>query len=74
MQKIGVVASKKIGNATKRNRAKRLLRAIFIKNIDKLNSGEFILVAKPQILVEDFISLNTSYLYALYKTTSIISK
>jgi len=74
MHKIGVVASKKIGNATKRNRAKRLLRAIFIKNIDKLDSGEFVLVAKPQILTESFISLNKSYLYALHRTTAIVSK
>jgi len=74
MHKIGVVASKKIGNATKRNRAKRLLRAIFIKNIDKLDSGEFVLVAKPQILTEDFVSLNKSYLYALHRTTAIVSK
>jgi len=74
MHKIGVVASKKIGNATKRNRAKRLLRAIFIKNIDKLHSGEFVLVAKPQILTESFISLNKSYLYALHRTTAIVSK
>jgi len=74
MHKIGVVASKKIGNATKRNRAKRLLRAIFIKNIDKLDSGEFVLVAKPQILTENFVSLNKSYLYALHRTTAIVSK
>ncbi len=74
MHKIGVVASKKIGNATKRNRAKRLLRAIFIKNIDKLDSGEFVLVAKPQILTESFISLNKSYLHALHRTTAIVSK
>ncbi|SHO81424.1 hypothetical protein MNB_SV-15-727 [hydrothermal vent metagenome] len=50
------------------------MRAIFIKNIEKLDSGEFVLVAKPQILSENFISLNKSYLHALHRTTAIVSK
>ncbi len=65
LQKIGIVASKKIGNATKRNRAKRLLRAVFIKNIDTLKFGEFVLVAKAPLLERDFTQLEESYLYAL---------
>ncbi len=68
LQKIGIVASKKIGNATKRNRAKRLLRAVFIKNIDTLKFGEFVLVAKAPLLERDFTQLEESYLYALERS------
>jgi len=68
IQKIGVVASKKIGNAANRNRAKRLLRAIFIKNIDHLKFGEFVLVAKAPILEANFDELEQSYLNALERS------
>jgi len=74
IQKVGVVASKKIGNATKRNRAKRLLRAIFIKNIDQLGFGEFVLVAKAPILETNFIELEKSYLYALERSKAKASR
>jgi len=69
LQKIGIVASKKIGNAAKRNRAKRLLRAVFIKNIDMLKFGEFVLVAKAPLLETNFTQLEQSYLYALERST-----
>jgi ribonuclease P protein component len=47
--KVGFVASKKIGNAVHRNRAKRLLRAHFIENTDLLSHGSYVLVAKPAL-------------------------
>jgi len=51
-----VVASKKIGNAVKRNFAKRRLRALFIKEADSF-SGSFVLVAKKDILDVPFFKL-----------------
>ncbi|MEA2027374.1 MAG: ribonuclease P protein component [Campylobacterota bacterium] len=68
IEKVGIVASKKIGNAIKRNRAKRLLRAVFIRNIDRLKFGEFVLVAKPPLLEANFEELEKSYLYALERS------
>lgn len=59
--KMGVVASKKIGNAVYRNRAKRVLRAIFRENIDKIKIGIFILIAKKDINNQTFIKLNSLY-------------
>jgi len=52
--KVGFVASKKLGNAVKRARAKRRLRALFLKVAPRLKEGEFILVAKPPVLEAPF--------------------
>jgi RNase P protein component len=50
------------------------LRAIFIKNIDKLGSGEFVLVAKAPILEANFVGLEKSYLYALGRSKALAQK
>ncbi len=47
IKKIGFTASKKVGNAVKRNRSKRRLRALFSSVASDLNDGQYILVAKP---------------------------
>ncbi|QOR62974.1 ribonuclease P protein component [Sulfurovum sp. ST-21] len=69
--KVGFVASKKIGNAVHRNRAKRLLRAHFIENIDRLKSGSYVLVAKPALLNESYSGTRKAYLLALKKCTAL---
>jgi len=69
--KVGFVASKKIGNAVHRNRAKRLLRAHFIENIDLVPSGSYVLVAKPDLLSQDFLETKKSYLHALKKCAAL---
>ncbi len=47
-----MVASKKIGNAVKRNFAKRRLRALFIDS--DIKRGSLVLVAKKDLLEADF--------------------
>ncbi len=69
--KVGFVASKKIGNAVHRNRAKRLLRAHFIENIDLLSEGSYILVAKPALLSKSFLETKKLYLHALKKCAAL---
>lgn len=69
---VGFVASKKVGNAVHRNRAKRLLRAHFIENIDLITSGSYVLVAKPDLLSQNFLETKKSYLHALKKCAALI--
>jgi len=69
--KVGFVASKKIGNAVHRNRAKRLLRAHFIENIDLLSRGSYVLVAKPALIRESFSEVRKSYLHTLKKCSAL---
>ncbi len=53
-REVAFVAGKKVGNAVKRNRAKRILRALFLKYIDRIQTGSYIFVAKPRLLSIEF--------------------
>lgn len=46
---MGFTATKKIGNAVRRNRAKRRLRALFLEFSHLLKEGTYIFVAKQSI-------------------------
>lgn len=50
IHKVGFTATKKIGNAVKRNRAKRRLRALFCEYSNNLQDGTYIFVAKQPII------------------------
>ena len=45
-KKVGFTATKKIGNAVVRNRAKRRLRALFVKYSPQLKNSSYVFVAK----------------------------
>ena len=47
--KLGVVASRKVGCAVKRNRAKRILRSVF-SEVYKSRNNNIVLIAKHEIL------------------------
>ena len=73
MKRVGFTATKKLGNAVKRNRAKRLLRALFIQNASKLQEGEYIFVAKPRILDTEFAVLQKHF-YQNLKRAHVLKK
>lgn len=66
-KKVGFVASKKIGNAVKRNRAKRRLRALFVIHYALIKPGIYIFVAKKDIVDINFDTLKKSFKKALQK-------
>jgi ribonuclease P protein component len=68
---VGFVASKRVGKAVKRNRAKRVLKAHFINQIDNLNSGYYILVAKQSILNSNYTKLQKLFFNVLKRINSL---
>ena len=52
--KFAPIASKNIGNAVKRNKAKRRLRAVFGNLCARLKNGSYIIVAKENITSATF--------------------
>lgn len=65
--KFGVVASKKIGCAVVRNRAKRVLRAVFTDISDDIKDGIYLFVSKNNIDKIPYLMLKKSVKWALKK-------
>jgi len=74
VRKAGFVAGKKVGKAVSRNRAKRLLRALFLSSIYDLAPGCFVFVAKAKILEEDYASVSAAFKNALKRSGALLSK
>jgi len=71
-KKFAFIASKKVGNAVARNRAKRVLKAHFIQYLPKLKNGTYIFVAKEPILQRDFKKTSKTLNY-IYKKLNLLS-
>jgi len=58
---VGFTATKKIGNAVKRNRAKRRMRAMFCEYSHSLKDGTYIFVAKIGIFDTSYKTLQSDF-------------
>lgn len=66
IRRLGLITSKKVGNAVCRNKAKRRLREIFRTNKHKLNKGlDIIFILKPAIATVDYDRLKNAVLGCL---------
>lgn len=73
--KVGYTASKKVGNAVSRNRAKRIMRELyriyFLPNCPA--DYCYVFIAKPSILEHDFEELRSNLQYVLRKINKNIN-
>ncbi len=65
--KIGFVASKRVGKSVQRNRAKRVLKALFLQYFESLPTGCFVFVAKKPILEADYTKLQKNFFKTVKK-------
>jgi len=70
-KKIGFTASKKVGNAVKRNRAKRRLRGIFLEIENSIKDGIYIFVAKNRINDIEYESLKKEIQLSLKRLNAL---
>lgn len=69
--RIGFTASRKVGNAVARNRAKRRLRALAdLVMADLPATLDYVLVARPDVLTRNFAQMAGELHHALKKLTS----
>lgn len=68
----GLTASKRVGNAVARNRAKRRLRALAQAVLPQCaQAGDYVLIAKTETITRDFALLRGDLLYALKKLDAL---
>lgn len=66
VSRLGVITSRKVGDAVVRNRARRLLREAFRRNQLRLVSpAELILIARPSIGPHGYVEVERDFLQAL---------
>ena len=71
IHKVGFTATKKLGNAVKRNRAKRRLRALFREYSDSLKDGSYVFVAKVGLFDSSYESLKNDLQKVLTRAKTI---
>jgi len=62
--RLGVAATRRLGGAVERNRAKRLVREVFRRN-KTLPGFDVVVMPRPELLDADFSSLEADYRTAL---------
>ncbi len=63
VRRLGMVVSRKVGGAVKRNRVKRLVREFFRLNKHRLPEGhDIVFIAKPNSIELDYVALTEEML------------
>ncbi len=73
-KRVGFVASKKVGNAVKRAFAKRRNRAVFIKLMNGLKDGDYVFIAKDEIVLAPYKEFEKNIRWSLRKLGCFIDK
>ncbi|HJE19324.1 MAG TPA: ribonuclease P protein component [Aliicoccus persicus] len=63
--RLGISVSKKLGNAVKRNKIKRRIRAFFQKYQDDLKPREYIVIARHPVSDMDYHEIEKSLIHVL---------
>jgi len=67
---VGFTATKKLGNAVKRNRAKRRMRALFREYSHSLKDGTYIFVAKAGLFDASYETMQNDFKKVLTRAKS----
>lgn len=66
-KRLGIIASKKVGNAVERNRAKRKIREVFRLNKERFTPGMDVVVVSSKSMVKaPFVEIESSILSHLH--------
>jgi len=69
--RVGIIATKRLGNAVKRNRAKRLLRELFrVHHGTLVVPCDLVIIARSSLFHAQYSDLETSFITALNKAST----
>ena len=72
--RLGLVASRKLGNAVQRNRAKRLIRDIF-RQVSNARPGlDVVVIPRRELFDADYVSLETDFRSAFTRCASRLQR
>jgi len=71
IHKVGFTATKKVGNAVRRNRAKRRMRAMFCEYSKNLKDGTYVFVAKVGLFETSHEKLANDFKQVLTRAKTI---
>ncbi len=71
-KRFGITVSKKIGKAVKRNRVRRLIKEVIIKNYYLFENGfDYVIVARVRANQANFIDIEKNIKYIIYQFNKI---